>query len=239
MTSEVAEKSLREPAISIVIPTFNEADTIEGTLRPLQKYRRCADIEIILSDGDSHDLTREVVQPLVDVCINETKGRARQMNAGASMARGELLLFLHADTVLPDGFCAALTDQLCEHSGRLLWGFYPVRLSGKHRLLRVVERLMNCRSRLTSIATGDQGIYVSKDLWAQLEGFSDIPLMEDIDLSRRLRRLARPVVQGEPLSTSSRRWESRGIIKTIVLMWRLRWLYFRGVNPSELVKLYR
>lgn len=239
MTLEGVVASAGRPLISIIIPAFNEAETIEKTLKPLQSSRCSGNLEVILSDGNSTDNTREIALPGVDICINEAKGRARQMNAGAAVARGELLLFLHADTVLPDGFYETLANQLRQRSDRSLWGFYPVRLSGRQPMLRVVEWLMNHRSRLTSIATGDQGIYLSKDLWSSLEGFADIPLMEDIELSCRLRKLVSPLVQRQPLCTSSRRWESRGIIKTIALMWRLRWMYFRGVSPSELVKLYR
>lgn len=230
---------LATPRLSIVIPTYNEAISIEATLAPLQKLRYCGDVEIIISDGNSTDATREKALGAVDECLNETKGRARQMNCGAKVARGEFLLFLHADTHLPDNFFSLLMACLDHTTDEHSWGFFPVRLSGEHRLLRVVERSMNLRSRLSSIATGDQAIFVSRTLWKALNGFSDIPLMEDVDFSRRARKLSKAKIIPRPLTTSSRRWEQNGVIATVWLMWRLRWLYFCGVPAKDLAKLYR
>mgnify|MGYP003683040239 CR=1 FL=1 len=227
------------PRLSIVIPTYNEEASIEATLAPLQQLRHSGDVEIIISDGNSSDATREKALKWVDECLNETNGRARQMNCGAKVARGEFLLFLHADTLLPDDFFSLLMACLNGAGDECAWGFFPVRLSGEQCLLRIVERSMNLRSRLSSIATGDQAIFVSRTLWEKLNGFSDIPLMEDIDFSRRARKLSKAKIQPRALTTSSRRWEQNGIIATVWLMWRLRWLYFWGVPAQNLVKLYR
>lgn len=229
----------KKPKISIVIPTYNEAGSIESTLMPLQRSRCDGEVEVILSDGNSTDGTRDLAAPLVDLCLNESQGRARQMNSGAKAASGELLLFLHADTQLPNDFLPLLTDLQGRHDEEYLWGFFPLRLSGDHWMLRIVERCINLRSRLSSIATGDQAIFVNRNLWYVLEGFSDIPLMEDVELTRRAGKLSKARVQSSLLVTSSRRWEEKGIISTILLMWRLRWLYFVGVNPRTLAALYR
>lgn len=230
------------PALSIVIPTFNEAQVIGSTLLPLQAFRERGAIEIILSDGGSHDQTREIAKPLVDKIVNQVKGRSAQMNVGAGCSSGDLLLFLHADTQLPTSFfqnLPNLTERDRNTGDRFMWGFFPVRLSGEHSMLRVIEWFMNQRSRLTSVATGDQAIFVSRALWLQLQGFQNIPLMEDVEFSKRARQYASPIVQSEPLVTSSRRWEEKGVFKTMFLMWRLRWMYFRGISPEKLVSLYR
>ncbi len=225
--------------ISVVIPTYNEASSIVDTLMPLQRFRQNGDIEVILSDGNSTDATRQMATGLVDRCINESKGRALQMNSGAKFANGQLLLFLHADTQLPVDFVVSLGELLTSPKSQLVWGFFPLRLSGNDRLLRIVERCISLRSRLTSIATGDQAIFVNRALWQRLEGYGDIALMEDVEFSGRARKLTKAQVQSSCVVTSSRRWEQRGIVATVLLMWRLRWLYFCGVSPQTLAKLYR
>ncbi|MGH1371953.1 MAG: TIGR04283 family arsenosugar biosynthesis glycosyltransferase [Cellvibrionaceae bacterium] len=233
-----AAKSI-QPKVSVVIPTYNEAASIEQTLSPLQHLRRSGDIEIVVSDGGSADGTRELVAPMVDRCVNDSQGRAAQMNSGARVSSAELILFLHADTQLPDNFLSPLIKSSGEDENAQAWGFFPVRLSGKHHLFRLIEGCINLRSRLTSMATGDQALFVSRALWRELEGFADIALMEDVDFSRRARKLAKAKVQPSFVTTSSRRWEENGIVSTVVLMWRLRWLYFCGVSPRALAKLYR
>ena len=221
--------------LSIVIPTLNEAATIKETLLPLQSLRRSGH-QLLLADGGSEDATLSLSQPLVDHIVSSAPGRARQMNAGARVANGDILLFLHADTRLPE----EAVEQL-QHSWQQQrhWGRFDVRLSGHAWLLRVVERLMNWRSCLSGVATGDQAIFVERQLFEGCGGYAEIALMEDIELSKRLRRYARPVCLHTPVLTSSRRWEHYGIVRTILLMWRLRLAYFFGADPAYLARRYR
>jgi len=220
--------------VSAIVPALNEAMTIERTLKSLQAIRSEGG-EIIVVDGGSEDETSKLAAAWADKVIRSSKGRARQMNAGAAVASGDLLFFVHADTL----FSQTLTNDLIDRvSVKQSWGFFPVILSGQHWLFRVIERMMNWRSRLTSVATGDQAIFVSRALWQELGGYADIPLMEDIEFSKRLRKRAAPQVMPRPITTSSRRWEEYGIAKTIVLMWRLRWKYYRGIDPRELKREY-
>lgn len=222
--------------ISIVIPALNEAATLEATLLPLQAWRE-AGHELVLVDGGSCDRTRDIARPLVDKLLGSAAGRARQMNTGAAAASGEVLLFLHADTLLPLGGDKLLLQSLAQ---RYRWGRFDVRLSGRHWLLRVVERMMNWRSCLSGVATGDQGIFIERSLFERIEGFPLLPLMEDIAISKRLKGAAgRPVCIHTPLITSSRRWEQYGIVRTIVLMWRLRLAWFLGVPAKRLAQWYR
>jgi len=222
--------------ISVVIPARNEAGHIAATLAPLQPLRQRGH-ELIVVDGGSTDSTVVQAQPLADAVLSSAPGRARQMNAGAQAARGTVLWFLHADTLAPPDadrlLLAALEDK---HAA---WGRFDVRLSGRQPLLRVVERQMNLRSCLSGIATGDQGIFVRRAAFDAVGGFPDQPLMEDIALSTRLKQIGKPVCLRPPLVTSSRRWESRGILRTILLMWRLRLLYALGADPARLARLYR
>ncbi|MDH5545553.1 MAG: TIGR04283 family arsenosugar biosynthesis glycosyltransferase [Gammaproteobacteria bacterium] len=221
--------------VSIVIPTYNEAANIEATLRGLQQWRQQGH-EIIVVDGGSDDGTVALASPHADMAFVGPKGRARQMNTGASKASGDIILFLHADTQLPNHAVNIVCNGL-EQTGRN-WGRFDVRLSGSHWLLRIVEMLMNIRSRFSGIATGDQAIFVRRSLFQQLKGYAEIPLMEDIELSRRLKRISRPYCISQALTTSSRRWERRGIARTILLMWRLRLAYFLGVSPERLARQY-
>ena len=221
--------------LSIIIPTYQEAGLIEATLEPLQSMREQG-VEVILADGGSTDDTVAVATPMIDKVVISSKGRARQMNAGADVAIGDWLLFLHADTRLPDNSVQLLTAVA--DTGHE-WGFFYVRLSGKHPLLRWVEFGINNRSRITQVATGDQAIFVERRLWSSLQGFADLTLMEDVEISKRLRRRSPPYVVRTPLTTSSRRWENNGIVRTILLMWWLRLLYFLGVDVKYLARLYR
>jgi len=220
--------------LSVIVPTLNEAASIGDTLQPLQALRSRGH-EVILVDGGSEDDTLQLAAGLADLCISAPSGRARQMNAGAAAARGDVLWFLHADTR-----AAPAADRViaaaCATPG--CWGRFDVHLSGRQPLLRVVERLMNLRSRMTGIATGDQGIFVSRALFERVGGFPDLPLMEDIELSKRLRRIRRPLCLSQQLVTSSRRWERRGIVRTIALMWYLRLAYFLGVPAERLALRY-
>lgn len=224
-----------KPALSIVMPALNEAAGIVGTLQALQPLRQRR-VEIVLADGGSTDGTPQLAGPLADVVIEAPRGRAAQMNAGAAAARGGVLLFVHADTRLPAGAEASVLGAVATGA---CWGRFDVCIEGRPRMLRVVAALMNRRSRWTGIATGDQAIFVTREAFTRVGGFPQQPLMEDIELSRRLKRLARPACLRERVVTSGRRWEQRGVWRTIVLMWRLRWRYWRGEPASSLAEAYR
>lgn len=221
--------------VSVIIPALNESRQIEPTLSALQGMRE-AGHEAILVDGGSEDGTREIAAPLVDRVLLRPRGRARQMNAGAREARGDVLVFLHADTFLPPDSVSALLDEF-PSSGRS-WGRFDVRLSGRGSLLRLTAHLMNVRSRLTGIATGDQAIFVRRETFERIGGYPDIPLMEDIAISRALKRVSRPICIRRPIVTSSRRWEGRGVCRTILLMWWLRLAYYLGADPRRLARSY-
>ncbi len=224
------------PRLSIVIPTLDEAALIEGCLLPLQPLRE-AGCEVLVADGGSRDATAALAAPLADRVLQAPRGRAAQMNAGALAARAPVLLFLHADTRLPPGAVAAVLEGLAA-SGRG-WGRFEVRLDGSHPLLRVVERAMGLRSRLTGICTGDQALFVERELFWRVGGYPPIPLMEDVALSRLLKRAAgRPLCLGLAVRTSARRWEGEGVLRTIGLMWALRAAYALGADPARLHRLY-
>ncbi|MBV9109823.1 MAG: TIGR04283 family arsenosugar biosynthesis glycosyltransferase [Gemmatimonadetes bacterium] len=224
------------PPLSIVIPTLNEAAGVEATLAALQPLR-ARGCEVIVADGGSTDGTPELAHPHADRVVMSERGRARQQNAGAAAATGDVLLLLHADTRLPDGADEMVLDGL-RRSGRG-WGRFDVRLTGRHPMLRVIERMIGLRSRISGIATGDQAIFVRRDWFDRAGRFPDIPLMEDVALSKALKRLGPPLCLRAAVTTSSRRWESRGIARTIVLMWRLRLAYALGADPAELAERYR
>ena len=221
--------------LSIVLPVLNEAAIIAPALARLQPLRERG-AEVIVADGGSRDQTPALALPLADAVIRAATGRASQMNAGAAQARGEVLLFLHADTELPDGADALILENVLRTGA--LWGRFDVRLSGSHPLLRLVERMMNWRSRLTGICTGDQAIFVTRDAFAGTGGFPEQQLMEDIAFSRRMKRLGPPLCLRPAAVTSSRRWERSGMLRTVLLMWRLRLLYFLGADPGELARSY-
>ncbi|MCU0842339.1 MAG: TIGR04283 family arsenosugar biosynthesis glycosyltransferase [Thiobacillaceae bacterium] len=219
--------------LSIVIPARNEAIGIVATLAALQPLR-AAGHEVILVDGGSRDGTLVLAAPFADRILTAPPGRARQMNAGAALAAGDLLLFLHADTRLPEGAAALVATAL----GTRTWGRFDVRIAGRPWLLRGVAWMMNRRSRLTGIATGDQALFVRRAVFTAVGGFPDQPLMEDIELSRRLKRRGPPACQRERVVTSGRRWEEQGLWRTILLMWRLRFDYWRGVPVQRLAARY-
>lgn len=219
---------------SIIIPALNEAEKIVATLAPLQLLRQQGH-EVILCDGGSCDETVALAQPLVDYIVSSERGRSLQMNNGAAQATGDLLLFLHADTQLPANAAQLIESALHKKS----WGRFDVRLSGTHPLLRVIEFMMNWRSRLTGICTGDQALFIRQELFRAAGGFPEIALMEDIALSKRLKPHSRPACIATPVITSSRRWERYGILRTVVLMWRLRLAFFCGADPQRLAERYR
>jgi rSAM/selenodomain-associated transferase 2 len=192
--------------------------------------------EVIVVDGGSRDGTVERALPFADAVFTATRGRASQMNAGAARARGEILLFLHADTRLPEAADALVVDGL--KRARRGWGRFDVAIEGRHPLLGVVACLMNLRSRLTGIATGDQAIFVTRSLFTAAGGYPEIALMEDIALSKRLKRFGPPLCLKHRLTTSGRRWEQNGVLRTILLMWRLRLAYWLGADPAKLALRY-
>jgi rSAM/selenodomain-associated transferase 2 len=197
---------------------------------------RAAGAELIVVDGGSSDDTCALAQGRVDLLLESESGRALQMNAGAALAHGEYLWFVHADTRVSLESLRRLQDALHE---RPLWGRFDVRLSGPGLALWVIGWMISLRSRLTGVASGDQGVFVSKSAFLALGGYAEIPLMEDLQLCRRLRLQARPRCLRPPLSTSSRRWEQHGIWRTVVLMWCLRLAYYCGVSPEKLARQYR
>lgn len=220
--------------LSIIIPVLNEAEEIYPCLRRLQTLRKQG-AQVIVVDGGSDDDTIAVAKPLADQVISHEKGRARQMNAGAGLADRDWLLFLHADTRLP----VNLPDIMVVWGFTpAVWGFFGIRIRNAPPLLRVVQWLMNRRSFLTSISTGDQCQFVRRQVFEAIGGFADIPLMEDIELSKRLKRQSRPLFINAKAETSGRKWQRDGVWPTIFLMWRLRLAYFFGTSPKELEQRY-
>ena len=221
--------------LSIVVPCLNEAAGIADALTALAPLRRRGS-EVIVVDGGSRDGTAERARAHADAVISAPRGRASQMNAGAARARGEILLFLHADTLLPEAADALVVDGL--KRARRGWGRFDVAIEGRHPLLKVVACLMNLRSRLTGIATGDHAIFVTRSLFTAAGGYPEIALMEDIALSKRLKRFGPPLCLKHRLTTSGRRWERHGVLRTILLMWRLRLAYWLGADPGKLAPRY-
>ena len=231
-----AEEHLPETtgrSVSIIIPAYNEASQLELSLKNLfDEMPENPEVEVILSDGGSTDNTLDIAKNYPCRILSSDIGRAKQMNSASRHANGDFLLFLHADSSLPDNW-------LNQVQGSLKWGFFPVKLSGQHWLLRVIERTINLRSRISRVATGDQGLYFSRSFFQALEGFPDIPIMEDIAISKRARKISEPSIGQYPVITSSRRWEQQGIIKTVLLMWGLRLAYWLGISPNRLHRIYQ
>ena len=216
--------------LSVIIPVLNEAACIRQALEALAPLRARGH-EVIVVDGGSDDATRELAAPRCDRLLMVERGRARQMNAGARVAAGEALVFLHADTCLPKDADRLILAAL----ERAWWGHFDVAIESERRLLKLVACAMNLRSRVTGIATGDQAIFVRREAFA---GFPEIALMEDVALSRLMKRRGRPACLRERVRTSARRWEARGVLRTILLMWRLRLLYALGRAPERLAREY-
>jgi len=232
--AETREAAADRPRFAIVVPTWREADTIAACLAPLQRWRSRA--EIVVADGGSDDTTVALARPLADRVIVTARGRARQMNAGAAAARADILIFLHADTSLPPDALERIEAALAAGHH---WGRFDVRLAPPHPLLHLVAFFMNLRSRLFGIATGDQAIFVRRPLFWAVGGYADLALMEDIDLSRRLKRVGPPACLRARVTTSARRWHRFGIGRTILLMWWLRLRFFLGGDPARLARCYR
>lgn len=221
--------------VSVIVPVLNEAASLPELLPELQKLRTQG-AQVLLVDGGSQDGTVALAEQAGFRVILASRGRAMQMNEGAAQAKGDVLLFLHADTRLPEGALKLVQARL---SRQQVWGRFDVCIEGRPRMLRVVAVLMNLRSRLTGLATGDQALFMTRQAFDRAGGFPALPLMEDIEMSRRLKRLSPPVCLLAKVTTSGRRWETRGVWRTIFLMWRLRWAYWRGVPASELARAYR
>ncbi len=222
-----------KPQLSIIIPVLNEAEQLAARLQTLQPLRNVC--QLVLVDGGSEDGSAQIAAPLVDQVLHSPRGRARQMNCGAAYAEAEVLMFLHVDTCLPvnapDVILAAVA--LGYH-----WGRFDVSFDALQPILKLIAFMMNWRSRLTGIATGDQTLFVTRETFNKVEGFPDIALMEDIAVSARLKKMGRPCCLSAKVVTSARRWQQQGIIKTILLMWWLRLSYFFGVDPNVLLGQY-
>ena len=221
--------------LSVIIPALNEADGIADTLAALAPLR-ARGVEVVVVDGGSQDATIPLAQPLADQVISSPRGRAVQMNTGAAQARGDIFLFLHADCRLPAAADGLITDGL--NRAQKTWGRFDVQLTGRSPLLRLVGALMNFRSRLTGVSTGDQGLFVTRTLFEAAGKFPQIPLMEDVALTKQLKRYGAPLNLRHRITVSGRRWEQHGVLRTVLLMWRLRLQYWLGADPRELAQHY-
>jgi rSAM/selenodomain-associated transferase 2 len=221
--------------LSIIMPVLDEGEAIAGALDALAELRGLG-VEVIVADGGSQDATVQRARLRADHVIAAPRGRALQMNAGAAEASGDVLLFLHADTRLPREAERLVLDGLAR--SRHDWGRFDVTIAGRHPMLRMIAFMMNLRSRITGIATGDQAIFVKCEAFREAGGFPEIPLMEDLALSKKLKRTSRPLCLRERAITSGRRWETRGVFRTMVLMWWLRLAYFFGADPARLARRY-
>lgn len=220
--------------LSIIIPTLNEAEHIEQYLIRLQALRRLGH-EVIVVDGGSVDLTASIAVPLSDHVLHTQCSRSIQMNVGALKASGDILVFLHADTILPENIIELFSKY---NYLKNKWGRFDIKLSGRNILFRIIETCMNFRSRMTGIATGDQVIFIGQYLFDKANGFPEIPLMEDIAISKSLMRFSKPICISQHVISSSRRWEKNGIIRTVLKMWLLRFLYYFNYDTKRLAKLY-
>ncbi|MEA3410470.1 MAG: TIGR04283 family arsenosugar biosynthesis glycosyltransferase [Pseudomonadota bacterium] len=221
--------------LSVIIPVLNEADRIVASARALAPLRARGH-EVICVDGGSSDGTATLCEAHSDLVIGSGKGRARQMNAGAARASGEVLLFLHADTALPERVDELVIDACRDQPPR--WGCFDVTLSGDRFAFRVIESTMNLRTRISGVVTGDKAMFVDRTLFETVGGYPDLPLMEDVAISRRLKRLASPVFLHDRVVASSRYWERRGIARSVIRMWALRLRYFLGTDPARLERAY-
>jgi len=219
--------------LTIIIPVYNEAEILSDFLADLfASFENSPNIEVLLCDGGSSDSSVQIAKQFPCKIINSPAGRARQMNTAAAEAKGEWLVFVHADTSLPDHWMNLVTSSSAP------WGRFDIKLEGNHQMYRIVERLINWRSSLTSVATGDQVLFFRQDFFRQLNGYENIPLMEDIAISKAARKKAKPLQIRQTVITSSRRWQEKGVVKTILTMWILRLAYWLGVSPHTLHRYY-
>jgi len=231
-----AESSTTDNLISIIIPVLNDADALKKLLPDLQNDRLLGH-EVLIVDGGSMDGSVTYASALVDRVMMTGTGRGRQMNLGAEQAQHSILLFLHADSKLPINALANISKTLEEPSRH--WGRFDVILDANGIMYRVIACMMNLRSRITGVATGDQGIFVRRLSFHEAGSFDSIPIMEDIALSKALRKQSRPACLSAKIITSARRWQQQGTMKTILQMWLLRFAYFIGIKPDKLVDFYR
>lgn len=222
-------------SLAVIVPVLNEEDAIAAHLAALGGFR-AAGARVIVVDGGSRDDTRTRAAPHADLVLTAPRGRAAQMNAGARACDADILLFLHADTRLPPDAGRLVADGLAA-SGRL-WGRFDVDIVGQSPALPLIAALMNLRSRLGGIATGDQAMFMTRAAFEAIGGFPDLPLMEDVEASRRLKRLSRPLCLRARARTSGRRWEGRGVWRTVLLMWWLRLRWFFGADAHALARAY-
>jgi len=227
---------MKAATLSIVMPVLNEAASLSETLRALALFT-ARGVQLIVADGGSSDDTVALARAAGAAVIIAPRGRALQMNTGAKCASAGMLLFLHADTLLPENADLMIAQALA--NGTFVWGRFDVRIAGQSLMLRLVAALMNLRSRWSGIATGDQAMFMTRAAFDAVVGFPAQPLMEDIEISRRLLQLSRPACLTAKVQTSGRRWETRGVWRTVLLMWRLRFAYWRGAAPEHLAELYR
>jgi len=225
-----------DPRLAIIVPILNEREGLETLLDHLETWRQRG-AEIIVVDGGSDDKSESLVEARVFPVIRSARGRATQMNAGARSSQSPFLLFLHADTRLPENADVQVTGHLVRSQST--WGRFDVRIDGRSRLLPIIGAMMNLRSRLTGIATGDQTLFMTRTLFEQVGGFPEQPLMEDVEICKRLKQISPPVCLKDRVVTSGRRWDQCGGWRTIVLMWQLRWAYWRGVPADQLAARYR
>jgi rSAM/selenodomain-associated transferase 2 len=221
--------------LSVIVPMLNEEGAIASTLGAIR--RGAPGAELIVVDGESEDRSVEAARGGCDVLIRSARGRALQMNAGAARARGEVIAFVHADTIVPETFAADIARALSNPN--VAGGRFDVRLDDPHPLCVLIGALISMRSRLSRTATGDQAIFVRRHVFASLGGFPDIPICEDLDFARRLKRAGRVACLRSKVITSARRWRRRGIIRTAIRMWTIRLLYLAGVPPARLARFYR
>lgn len=218
--------------ISVVVPVFNEAEALPRRIEALQRLAA----QVVVVDGGSTDATTSLLAASGLSWTTAPRGRASQMNAGAAASTGDILMFVHADTELPRD---ALTRVRCALRSGAVGGAFDVRLDAGSPILFLVGRMISWRSRCTGVATGDQALFVTRRAFDRLGGFADMPLFEDVDFSRRLRRLGRVARVRRAVTTSARRWERRGTVRTIVQMWTLRAFYYAGIDPALLARHYR
>lgn len=221
--------------IALIVPVLNEAESLTALIDQLSQLRQSV-AKIVIVDGGSTDNTLEMLEDSDFKIVSAPKGRALQMNAGVLHSNADILVFLHADTKLPANAIKTIEKVI---SAGALWGRFDVCISGGHPMYRVIALMMNWRSRLTGIATGDQAIFMCRTVFNVVGGFPEQPLMEDIEISKRLRKISRPACLPETVITSGRRWQKYGVWRTILLMWRLRFAYWRGVPASTLAEYYR
>lgn len=220
--------------LSIIIPVYNEQEIILEKLKRLININS-QNVQIIVSDGGSSDYTVSLAKSCVKTVLTSKKGRSCQMNAGADVATGDFLLFLHIDSILPDHYFESLGNINIETYS---WGRFDIQFTNNNILFSIIAFMMNIRSRFTGVATGDQAIFMTRQAYDRAGGFPEIELMEDVAMCKKLREFTRPICLREKVVTSSRRWEEKGIFKTIALMWILRLAYFLRIKPAILGKLY-